>query len=56
MIAKIWQKLGLIIVVVACLFNVVIKIVSKTSVRDELEASAMYVQQQRLDEEAAENN
>ena len=42
MIAKYWQKVGLILVILACLFNIVIKIVSKTSVRDELEASAMY--------------
>ena len=42
MIAKYWQKVGLIVVVIACLFNIVIKIVSKASVRDELEASALY--------------
>lgn len=44
MIAKIWQKLGLIILVIACLFNIVSKIVHKVSFNDELVASAEYVQ------------
>ncbi len=51
MIAKYWQKVGLILVVLACLFNIVIKIVSKTSVRDELEASALYMQSKQYDKE-----
>lgn len=55
MIAKYWQKVGLIVVVIACLFNIVIKIVSKASVRDELKASALYVQEQKYDEEAEQN-
>ena len=50
MIAKYWKKIGLIIVVLACLFNVVTKIVNKTSIRDELESSALYVQLQQYDE------
>ncbi len=51
MIAKYWQKVGLILVIIACLFNVVIKIVSKVSIRDELEASALYVQSSQYDQE-----
>ena len=51
MIAKYWQKVGLILVIIACLFNVVIKIVSKVSIRDELEASALYVQSRQYDQE-----
>lgn len=46
MIAKYWKKVGLIVVIIACLFNVVVKIISKTSVKNELEASAQYIQQQ----------
>ena len=56
MIAKYWQKVGLIIVALACLFNIVTKIVSKASMKDELQASALYVQQQRYDDEAEEAN
>ena len=44
MIAKIWQKLGLIILIIACLFNIVSKIVKKVSLEDELSSSAEYVE------------
>ena len=44
MIAKIWQKVGLIILIIACLFNIVSKIVKKVSFKDELQTSANYVE------------
>ena len=37
MIAKIWQKLGLIILIIACLFNIVTKIVTKVSLQQEID-------------------
>lgn len=51
MIAKIWKKLLLFILLIACLFNVVIKIVNKNSLRQELEASAQYMQQEQAENE-----
>ena len=45
MIAKIWKKLLLFILIIACLFNVVIKIVKKNSLDEELNSSAQYVEQ-----------
>ena len=54
MLAKYWKKFGLFILIVACVFNVMIKIVHKTSLKDELEATATYVNQEEnknLDEE-----
>ena len=54
MLAKYWKKIGLFILIVACVFNVMIKIVHKTSLKDELEATATYVNQEEnknLDEE-----
>ncbi|NLC87370.1 MAG: hypothetical protein GX682_01110 [Clostridiaceae bacterium] len=48
MIAKIWKKLLLFILLIACLFNVVIKIVNKTSLQQELNSSAQYVQQNKM--------
>ena len=45
MIAKIWKKLLLFILIIACLFNVVIKIVHKNSLEEELSASAKYVEE-----------
>ncbi len=47
MIAKYWKKVGLIILVIACLFNIVSKIVNKNSLKDELQASATYLQNQQ---------
>lgn len=47
MIAKIWKKLLLFILLIACLFNIVIKIVNKNSLEKELEASAQYIQQEQ---------
>lgn len=44
MLAKIWKKLLMFILIVACLFNVVNKFVKKSSLKDELSASASYVE------------
>lgn len=43
MIAKIWQKLGLIILIIACLFNIVTKIVTKISLQKELGDTVSYM-------------
>ena len=47
MLAKIWKKLLMLILIIACLFNIVIKIVNNLSIEDELLSSAKYVQQQQ---------
>lgn len=51
MVAKIWKKLLLFILLIACLFNIVIKIVSKSSLQDELQSSAQYIEQQQTKNE-----
>ena len=48
MIAKVWKKALLFIMIIACLFNVVNKLVHKASLERELESSAQYIQQQQL--------
>lgn len=48
MIAKVWKKVLLFIVIIACLFNIINKLVHKASLDKELETSAQYVQQQQL--------
>ena len=48
MIAKIWKKVLFVILIVACLFNVVNKLVHKASLEQELESSAQYVQEKQL--------
>lgn len=46
MLAKYWKKIGLFILIVACVFNVMNKFVNKLSLKNELESSATYVNQQ----------
>ena len=41
--AKIWKKLGLFILIVACLFNIISKLTTKISFNEELKMSADYV-------------
>ncbi len=43
MIAKYWKRIGVIILVIACLFNITIKLVNKTSLKEELETSGQYI-------------
>ena len=47
MVAKLWKKVLLAIVVLACLFNIVHKFVFHPSIEQELEASAEYVEEQQ---------
>lgn len=46
MAARIWKKVGLFILIVACLFNIMIKIVNKIPFIEELRTSAQYILQQ----------
>ena len=51
MLAKYWKKIGLFILIVACIFNVMTKLVNKLSLKDELQSSATYVNQQNQEED-----
>lgn len=46
MIAKIWKKLLLFVLIVSCLFNIINKLVTKASLKQELESSAQYIYEQ----------
>lgn len=50
MVAKIWKKLLFVILIVACLFNIVNKIVHKASLEQELQSSAEYIKEKQLEE------
>ena len=50
MVAKIWKKVLFVILIIACLFNIVNKLVHKASLEEELQSSADYIQEQKLDE------
>mgnify|MGYP004496141903 CR=1 FL=1 len=51
MLAKIWKKLLLAILIVACLFNVTTKIVKRYSLKEELESSATYLEEKKNNEQ-----
>ena len=46
MIAKYWKKIGLIILIFACLINIVSKIVKRTPLKQQLIDTAQYVLKQ----------
>lgn len=45
MAAKIWKKIGLFILIIACLFNLTSKLVKKLPLMEELITSAQYMLQ-----------
>ena len=49
MVAKIWKKVLFVILIIACLFNIVNKLVHKASLEQELESSAQYIQEKQLE-------
>ncbi len=55
MLAKIWKKLGLLILIIACVFNVMSKLVHKLSINKEMLYSAEYMQE-KGESNSKENN
>ena len=51
MLARFWKKIGLFILIVACIFNIMNKFINKLSLKDELESSATYVYQENQEED-----
>ena len=50
MLAKYWKKIGFFILIVACIFNIMNKCVRKLSLKNELETSETYVNQQEQEQ------
>jgi len=46
MAARLWKKIGFFILIFACLFNIVVKLVNKLPFIEELRSSAEYVMEQ----------
>lgn len=55
MASKIWKKFLFIILIIACLFDITIKLVQRNSFKSELQSSAEYVQNLMSSEETTEN-
>ena len=50
MLAKYWKKIGLLILIIACVFNIMGKLINKVSLNKEMISSAMYVVQEHKNE------
>lgn len=48
MVGKMWKKVVMFVFIVACLFNIVNKLVKKVPLKQELESSARYTYQQQI--------
>ena len=46
MLAKTWKKILLFVLSIACLFNIINKLVHKASMEQEVKASVEYMQEQ----------
>ena len=55
MLPKIWKKLCILILIIACLFNIVIKLVGRVSFNKEALTSAKYMLEQYKYEKDDEN-
>lgn len=44
--SKIWKKLLLAVLIIACLFNIVSKLVKRYSLKNEVQSAAQYMQEQ----------
>lgn len=55
MLSKIWKKVCILILIVACLFNIVLKLVNRISFNKEALTSAQYMQKQYEYEKDKEN-
>ncbi len=51
MLKKYWKKIGMLILIIACVFNIMGKLVNKLSLNKEMLQSAQYV----FDEQKNEN-
>lgn len=50
MLAKYWKKIGIFILIIACIFNIMLKLVNKVSINTELDESVRYMEEQHKQE------
>lgn len=51
MLQKNWKKIGIIILIIACIFNVMGKLIHKLSLNKEMLYSAEYMQEKQQNEQ-----
>lgn len=50
MLSRYWKKIGMLILIIACVFNVMSKLVNKLSLKKEMLYSAEYMYEQEKNE------
>ena len=50
MLAKYWKKIGMLILIIACVCNIMNKLVHKLSLNSEMLSSAQYIYDQQQNE------
>lgn len=43
MLGKVWKKVLFFVLIIACVFNVMIKLVKRTSLKNEIESTIKYI-------------
>ncbi len=56
MASKVWKKLLFIILIIACLFNITLKLIQRNSFKQELQSSAQYIQNLVQEESTQDEN
>ena len=56
MLAKNWKKIGMLILIIACVFNIMGKLVNKLSLNKEMIYSATYMLQSQLTQSNSQKN
>ncbi len=56
MLSKIWKKVGLIILIIACLWNIVYKLVVKISFDDAIQNAKQRIEQIKANNNNSKNN
>ena len=55
MLAKYWKKICMLILIIACVFNIMSKLVHKLSLNEEMLYSAQYMFEQEENKQEEEN-
>ena len=50
MLAKNWKRIGMLILIIACVFNIMNKLIHKKSLKEEMINSAQYTYEQQKSE------
>ena len=56
MLAKIWKKIGIFILIVACIFNIMFKLVQRISLNTQLKDTVTFWEEEYKEEANKKNN